>query len=52
MALSKDGYKLRDAMAEAGFEVTPHGLDEALMEAHERIGSGKCCFCGEGNENT
>ena len=44
MALSKDGYKLREAIAEAGFEVTPDELDDALMEAHERISGGECRF--------
>ena len=52
MGLSKDGYKLRNAIAEAGIEVTPDELDEALMEAHERIGGGVCEFCGEGDEDT
>ena len=52
MALSKDGYKLRNAIAEAGFEVTPQELDDALMEAHERISGGVCRFCGKGNEDT
>ena len=44
MALSKDGYRLRELIAEAGFEVTPDELDEALMDAHERISGGKCRF--------
>ena len=48
----KDGYKLRDAIAGAGFEVTPEELDEALMEAHERISGGVCRRCGKGDENT
>jgi len=52
MTLSKEGYKLREAIAEAGFEITPDELDEALLEAHERIGGGVCRFCGEGDENT
>ena len=52
MALSKDGYKLRELLSEGGFEVTPDELDGALLEAHERIGGGKCRFCGLGDENT
>ncbi len=52
MALSKDGYRLREAIAEAGFEITPDELDDALNEAHERISGGVCKFCGEGDENT
>lgn len=52
MPLSQDGYKLREAIAEAGFEVTPDELDEALMEAHGRVSGGVCKFCGEGNEDT
>ena len=51
MALSRDGYRLREVIAEAGFEVTPDELDEALMETHERIG-GQCRFCGKGDEDT
>ena len=50
--LSKKGYQLRNAIAEAGFEVTPAELDEALMEAHERISGGPCRFCGKGDDNT
>ena len=34
MSLSPDGFKLREAIAEAGFEVTPDELDDALIEAH------------------
>lgn len=49
--LSKNGYSLRNVLAEAGFEVTPDELDEALLEAHERINGGKCRFCGQGDEN-
>ena len=52
MTLSGDGYRLRNAMADAGFEVTPDELDEAFMEAHERIGGGVCKFCGKGDEHT
>ncbi len=52
MALSKDGYRLREAIAEAGFEITPDELDEALMDAHERISGGVFRFCGEGDEDT
>ncbi len=52
MTLSKNGYRLRELLAESGFEVTPDELDEALMEAHERISGGKCRFYGKGNENT
>ena len=52
MALSRDGHRLREVIAEAGFEVTPDELDEALMEAHERISGGQCRFCGKGDEDT
>lgn len=52
MTLSKDGYRLRNMIAEAGFEVTPDELDDALMKAHERISGGVCHFCGKGDENT
>lgn len=52
MSLSKDGYKLRESLSEAGFEVTPDELDEAFEEAHERISGGVCRFCGKGNEDT
>lgn len=52
MTLSKDGYKLREAIAGGGFEVTPDELDEALIDAHERISGGKCRFCGKGDEDT
>lgn len=52
MALSQDGYKLRNAIAEAGFEVIPQELDDALMDAHERISGGVCRFCGKGDEDT
>ncbi len=52
MTLSQDGYRLREAIAEAGFEITPDELDGALLEAHERIGGGVCRFCGEGDEDT
>lgn len=50
--LSKDGYRLRELIAEGGFEVTPNELDAALVEAHERISGGVCKRCGEGDENT
>jgi hypothetical protein len=50
--LSKDGYKLRELIASAGYEVTPDELDLALIEAHERISGGKCKRCGKGDENT
>lgn len=50
--LTADGYKLRDMIAEAGFEVTPEELDLALTEAHERISGGKCERCGKGDEDT
>lgn len=52
MALSKDGFRLREAIAEAGFEITPDELNEALEDAHERIGGGVCRFCNEGDEDT
>ncbi len=52
MVLSKDGYRLREALAEAGIEVTPNELNESLMEAHQRIGGGVCKFCGKGDEDT
>jgi hypothetical protein len=52
MALSKKGYQLRNAIAGAGYEVTPEELDEALVEAHERIGGGVCCRCGKGDADT
>ena len=35
---------------EAGFVVTPKELDDALMDAHERISSGVCRFCGKDTE--
>ena len=50
--LSQNGYILREAIAETGFEITPDELDDALMEAHERISGGKCQFCNEGDEDT
>lgn len=50
MTLSPDGYKLRNAIAEGGFEVTPDELDDALLEAHERIGGGPCVKCGKMKE--
>ncbi len=50
--LSAQGYRLREVMAEAGFEVTPDELDTALLEAHERISGGPCKFCGIGDEDT
>ena len=52
MALSKDGYRLRELIAEGGFEVTPDELDISLQEAHERVGGGRCDRCGKGNEDT
>lgn len=52
MTLSPPGYRLREVLSESGFEVTPDELDEALLEAHERISGGECRFCGKGDENT
>jgi len=52
MTLSRDGYRLRDAIASAGYEVTPDELEGALLEAHDRIGGGVCRRCGCGDENT
>ncbi len=34
--LSKDGYRMRQALAEAGYEATPDELADALDEACER----------------
>ncbi len=45
--LSKNGYALRNAIAEAGIEITPDELNDALEEAQKRIGGGHCRFCGE-----
>jgi hypothetical protein len=50
--LTPDGHKLRQAIAEAGFEVTPDELEGALIEAEERISGGACRFCGEGDSGT
>lgn len=50
--LSAQGFELRNALAESGFEITPDELDDALNEAHERIGGGVCRFCNEGDEDT
>ena len=52
MALTKDGYRLRELISEGGFEVTPDELDLALTEAHERISGGRCNRCGKGDRNT
>ena len=50
--LSKEGYRLRELIAESGFEVTPNELNMALLEAHERISGGLCDFYGKGGEDT
>jgi hypothetical protein len=42
--LTPDGHKLRQAIAEAGFEVTPDELEGALIEAEERISGGACRY--------
>ena len=48
--LGSDAYKLRNSIAEAGKEVTPDELHEALAEARVRIGHGTCRFCGAEEE--
>lgn len=50
--LSKDGFRLRELISGAGFEITPDELELGLIEAHERIGGGKCKRCGQGDGNT
>lgn len=47
--LTKQGYELRERIAEAGFEITPDELADSLEEANERIRPGPdgCCVkCG------
>ena len=43
--LSRMGQKLRESIAEAGFEVTPNELVEGIEEAAQRIGYGRCSLC-------
>lgn len=50
--LSKKGFELRQLIAGGGYEVTPDELEQALLEAHDRISGGPCRRCGKGDENT
>lgn len=51
--LSPDGYKLRAAIAGAGFEITPGELADGLDAAHERCGGpwDACRVCGDTEED-
>lgn len=47
--LSKRGYRMRQAIAEAGVETTPQELADAVDEARERVRPGPdgvCVKCG------
>jgi hypothetical protein len=48
--LGPDSYKLRNIIAEGGFEITPDELHDALAEARVRIGYGTCKFCRSKNK--
>ena len=48
--LNEKGLQLRNAIAEAGYEVTPDELEVSLIEAEKRIGGGVCRFCGKEGE--
>jgi hypothetical protein len=48
--LSKDGYRLRESIAEAGVEITPDELADGIDDAINRISGGPCSVCGETKE--
>jgi hypothetical protein len=48
--LSRRGHKLRTKLAEAGVEVTPSQLADAIDEALVRVGHGPCSKCGRDEE--
>lgn len=50
MALSSTGHEFRTQLAEAGIEVTPDQLVEAIEEAAGRIGYGQCVHCGRADQ--
>ena len=49
MRLTNEGFHLRNRLAEIGIEVTPNQLEDAAIEAAERICAGpggRCRGCG------
>jgi hypothetical protein len=48
--LSRLGHKLRTKLAEAGVEVTPQDLADAIDEALARVSYGPCSKCGQEEE--